>query len=262
MKRDKYQWTRRAMWVVQSATLLILMLGLSSGVRAVTKENADAEYTKGDYQQAVKDYEEVLRSGANADIYYNLGNAYFRLDNITKAILNYERAMLMQPGNADIRFNLEFARSKTIDKITPESEMFFVTWYKTLVNYTSVDGWACCAILSIMIALLLALVYLFSPRVWMRKLSFFMGLALFFLFIFSNLFAYQQYKELTCRTGAIVIVSSAVVKKTPTDNGTDQFVIHEGTKVNITDEGMKDWRGIRLADGREGWIPASQIEKI
>lgn len=124
MKRDKYQWTRRAMWVVQSATLLILMLGLSSGVRAVTKENADAEYTKGDYQQAVKDYEEVLRSGANADIYYNLGNAYFRLDNITKAILNYERAMLMQPGNADIRFNLEFARSKTIDKITPESEMF------------------------------------------------------------------------------------------------------------------------------------------
>ena len=83
-----------------------------------------------------------------------------------------------------------------------------------------------------------------------------------FLFIFSNLFAYQQYKELTCRTGAIVIVPSAVVKKTPTDNGTDQFVIHEGTKVNITDEGMKDWRGIRLADGREGWIPASQIEKI
>ena len=77
MMRDKYQWTRRAMWVVQSATLLILMLGLSSGVRAVTKENADAEYTKGDYQQAVKDYEEVLRSGANADIYYNLGNAYF-----------------------------------------------------------------------------------------------------------------------------------------------------------------------------------------
>lgn len=93
-------------------------------------------------------------------LYYNLGNSYYRTDNITRAVLNYERALLLAPGDADIRFNLQMARSKTIDKITPKSEMFFVTWYKSLVNLASVDQWASVAIISIIVALIAILCYL------------------------------------------------------------------------------------------------------
>jgi tetratricopeptide (TPR) repeat protein len=97
---------------------------------------------RGEYQQAITDYEALLKQGGSAELYYNLGNAYYRTENITKAVLNYERALLLSPGDRDIRFNLQIARSKTIDKIVPESEMFFITWYRALVNLMSVDAWA------------------------------------------------------------------------------------------------------------------------
>ena len=121
-------------------TLLAIFFPLAGW--GVTKQNADDAYTKGNYQQAIADYKELLKRGTSASLYYNLGNAYFRSDSLTQAILAYERASLLSPGDDDIRFNLQFARSKTIDKITPQSEMFFVTWYRALVNLAGVDSWA------------------------------------------------------------------------------------------------------------------------
>lgn len=240
----------------------MLMALVSLSASATTKENADAEYKRGNYQQAIKDYEELLKQGVNADLYYNLGNAYYRTDNVTQAILAYERALMLSPGDDDIRFNLQFATSKTIDKITPESEMFFVTWYHSLVNFTSVDNWAVMAIASIVLVLLLVLMFLFGPNVMLRKIGFYGGCLFFVLFVFCNFFAYQQKYNLQNRTAAIVIAPSVTVKKTPANGSSDVFVIHEGTKVDITDKGLKDWRGIRLADGREGWLQTRQIEEI
>ena len=240
----------------------MLMALVSLSASATTKENADAEYKRGNYQQAIKDYEELLKQGVNADLYYNLGNAYYRTDNVTQAILAYERALMLSPGDDDIRFNLQFATSKTIDKITPESEMFFVTWYHSLVNFTSVDNWAVMAIASIVLVLLLVLMFLFGPNVLLRKIGFYGGCLFFALFVFCNFFAYQQKYNLQNRTAAIVIAPSVTVKKTPANGSSDVFVIHEGTKVDITDKGLKDWRGIRLADGREGWLQTRQIEEI
>ena len=243
--------------------LLLAMICLGgTSARAVTKNNADTEYQKGNYQQAIRDYEEVLKNGESAEIYFNLGNAYYRTDNITKAVLNYERARLLSPGDDDINFNLQFARSKTIDKITPESEMFFVTWYKSLVNFTSVDNWAKTGILCIVMALLLVLLYLFGPQLMLRKIGFFGGLAFFVIFLLSNLFAFQQKQALDNRTGAIIISPSVNIKKTPAKNSADQFVLHEGTRVDIIDKGMTDWRCIRVGDGREGWIETKAIEEI
>ena len=243
--------------------LLLAMICLGgTSAKAVTKNNADTEYQKGNYQQAIRDYEEVLKNGESAEIYFNLGNAYYRTDNITKAVLNYERARLLSPGDDDINFNLQFARSKTIDKITPESEMFFVTWYKSLVNFTSVDNWAKTGILCIVMALLLVLLYLFGPQLMLRKIGFFGGLAFFVIFLLSNLFAFQQKQALDNRTGAIIISPSVNIKKTPAKNSADQFVLHEGTRVDIIDKGMTDWRCIRVGDGREGWIETKAIEEI
>lgn len=242
--------------------LLALMAWLPSDAGAITKANADSAYARQQYQQAIKDYEELLHDGVSAELYYNLGNAYYRTDNITRAVLNYERALLLLPGDGDIRFNLQMARSKTIDKITPESEMFFVTWYHALVNIMSVDGWARTALVSFALAIVLALAYLFSARIWVRKVGFFGGLAFIAVFILANLFAYQQRQELVNRTGAIIISSAVPVKSTPSKSGTDLFILHEGTKVEITDGTMRGWKEIRVADGKEGWIETSKIEII
>ena len=242
--------------------LLAMICFGGTSAKAVTKNNADTEYQKGNYQQAIRDYEEILKNGESAEIYFNLGNAYYRTDNITKAVLNYERARMLSPGDDDINFNLQFARSKTIDKITPQSEMFFVTWYKSLVNFTSVDNWAKTGILCIVMALLLVLLYLFGPQLMLRKIGFFGGLAFFVIFLLSNLFAFQQKQALDNRTGAIIISPSVNIKKTPAKNSADQFVLHEGTRVDIIDKGMTDWRCIRVGDGREGWIETKAIEEI
>ena len=245
-----------------SILLCIVILAVSTPATAITKKNADDEYKKGNYQQAIRDYEELLKKGPCVELYYNLGNAYYRTDNITRAVLNYERALLMSPGDEDIRFNLQMAKSKTIDKITPKSEMFFITWYKSLINITSVDGWAHTAIISIAMALILILLYLFGKKTSFRKIGFYSASFFVVLFIISNVFAYEQRRILTQRTGAIITSTSAALKKTPVPNSEYNTIVHEGSRVEIIDDTMKDWKFVKLEDGREGWIQSSQIERI
>lgn len=229
---------------------------------AITKQNADDCYKKGNYQQAIIDYKELLKQGVSSEICYNLGNAYFRSDNLANAILYYERALLLSPGDKDIRFNLQFANSKTIDKITPEDENVFVTWYKSIVNFTNVDRWAKISVISIIISLFLMLVYLFAYSVKERKIGFYGSIAFLVVFLFTTLFAWQQKSFLENRNGAIVMAPSVSVKTSPLDKANDSFVLHEGTRVEITDNGIKGWKAIRIGDGREGWIKTSAIESI
>ena len=238
----------------------MMLLPLSAG--AITKQNADNEYAKKNYTQAIADYQELLKDGVSADIYYNLGNAYYRTDNITQALLAYERAHLLSPGDADIRFNLEMAQSKTIDKITPQSEMFFVTWYKALVNLMSVDGWAYTACLSLLIAIIAMLFYLFHGNDKVRAGGFYASITFIVIFILANIFAFEQRDLLINRTGAIITSPAVTVKNGPSANAGSAFVIHEGTRVDIIDKSLANWRSIRLADGREGWITTKQLEEI
>lgn len=242
--------------------VLLMLLGIFISVDAVTKKNADDEYKKGNYQQAIKDYEELLKKGPCVKLFYNLGNSYYRTDNITRAVLNYERALLLAPGDADVRFNLQMARSKTIDKITPKSEMFFVTWYKSLVNLASVDQWASAAMISIILALIAILCYLFASKLLLRKTGFYGAVVFVLVFVLCNIFAYEQKQILTNRTGAIVIAPSAGLKKTPVASSESNVIIHEGSRVEIIDDTMSDWKLVELEDGREGWILNSQIERI
>ena len=227
-----------------------------------TKDAADEAYKRGHYQQAIADYDSLIKVQPTAELYYNLGNAHFRTDNITQAILAYERALQLKPGDNDIRFNLEFARSKTIDKITPESEMFFFSWYRSLVSTMSTDGWAYLAVVSIALVLLLLLLYLFAMRVWLRQIGFYGAIVFLALFLVSNLFAYQQKQHSLTQAGAIVTTPSVSVKKTPDKTGTEAFLLHEGTRVTITDRSIANWIAVRLDDGREGWMPLGSVEEI
>ena len=267
MKKSGKRSEVRGERIPHARTLLLFVLFLTSYLlpltsHAVTKAEADSAYIRGQYQQAISGYEELLKQGASSDLYYNLGNAYYRTENISEAVLNYERALLLSPGDRDIRFNLQIARSKTFDKIVPESEMFFVTWYRSLVSMMSVDGWARTALVALALTIILLLVYLFSEKIWLRKTGFFGGVALLVLFMVANIFAWQQKQELLHRKGAIIFAPAVTVKSTPAANGTDLFILHEGTKVDITDGSMKDWKEIRIADGKEGWIESKHIRVI
>ena len=265
MKRSKERRSKessRNAHVLLLVFYLLLTPSLLTPASAITKAEADSAYVHGEYQKAIDSYETLLKKGVSAELYYNLGNAYYRTENITRAVLNYERALLLSPSDPDIRFNLQMARSKTIDKIVPEQEMFFVTWYRSLVNLASVDGWAMIALICLGLAIILALIYLFSDLIWLRKVGFFGAFLMIVIFVCSNLFAHQQKTQLLNRTGAIITESAVTVKSTPAKNGIDLFILHEGTKVTIIDASMKEWKEIRLADGKEGWIETRQMETI
>lgn len=227
------------------------------------KTEADSAYMRNDYASAIQYYEAILKNkGESADIYYNLGNSYYKLDNIAKAILNYERALLLKPGDNDIRFNLEMAHNKTVDKVDPANEIFFVTWGKSIMNLMGVDSWAKCAI-TLFIVLIISLVFfIFAKHIVLKKIGFFGALLFFILVIITNVFAAQQKELLQNRTNAIVISPSVTVKSTPNENGTDLFILHEGHKVMIKDGVMKNWKEIKLEDGNVGWVPENVIEII
>ena len=265
MKRSKERRSKESSRNARALLLVFYLLltpSLLTPASAITKAEADSAYVHGEYQKAIDSYEALLKKGVSAELYYNLGNAYYRTENITRAVLNYERALLLSPSDPDIRFNLQMARSKTIDKIVPEQEMFFVTWYRSLVNLASVDGWAMIALICLGLAIILALIYLFSDLIWLRKVGFFGAFLMIVIFVCSNLFAHQQKTQLLNRTGAIITESAVTVKSTPAKNGIDLFILHEGTKVTIIDASMKEWKEIRLADGKEGWIETRQMETI
>ncbi len=242
-------------------SLLAMLLNPVSG-SAITKELADSCYRYGNYQQAISDYKSLLRQGVSSDLYYNLGNAYYRSDSLAQAILCYERAYRLSPSDDDVEFNLQFARSKTIDKVTPKSDNFFVALYRDVVCFANVDTWASWSIASVIVALFLMLCYLFASPLWLRKTGFFGSAALLVVFVFSTLFAWQQKYWLQHACGAIVMSPSINVKTIPEEKSPDAFVIHEGTRVDIIDDGLKGWKQIELGDGREGWIKSSMIEKI
>ncbi len=247
----------------RGAMLLLLLLAvLPITAQTVTKETADRQYRQGNYQQAIASYKEILKQGVAPEVYYNLGNAYFRADSLTRAILSYERAQQLAPGNADIRFNLQFARSRTIDKFASPEEMFFFTWYRAAVNLMGSDGWAGIALLSLALLAVGVLLFRFSTSIVWRKVGF--GGALFFapFFLLANLFAWQQRRMWENRTGAIVVSPSVTVKKTPSRSGADETTLHEGTRVDIADRTLRGWFFITLPDGREGWIPTPSVEEI
>ena len=230
---------------------------------ATSKQEADEAYQKNDFETAIRLYEELVSAeGESAAVYYNLGNCYYKTGGIAKAILNYERALLLAPGDADTRFNLEMAKSKAVDKIIPTPEVFIVTWARSVVDSMSESSWSVLGIVCFILVLAGAVMYIFGTSVWMKKVGFIAGIVLVIICILANLAARDQKSEIVRRNACIVLSPSVTVKSTPDNSGTDLFVIHEGTKVFIDDDTMSEWKEVRLEDGKKGWMPASAIEAI
>ena len=246
-----------------SILLVVCLISSVQLVSAATKAEADQAYQENKFTDAITAYEAILETeGESADIYYNLGNCYYKTKNIAKAVLNYERAWLLKPGDADIRFNLELARSKTVDQITPTCEVFIVTWIKNITNLMSEKEWGITAIISFLLLLIGLALYIFGNRIILKKIGFIAAAFFLIVCISANMFEKKKKNKIVSRSGAIVMSPTITVKSTPNESGTDLFVLHEGTKVYIEDDSMKGWKEIRLEDGKEGWLPASAIEVI
>lgn len=224
---------------------------------------ADSAYIQGDFITAASLYERIIANGGvNATVYMNLGNCRYHQDEIAKAIICYERAYLLDPSDEDVKFNLELARTKTVDKVTPKNRMFPVVWFESVRSCLDVRHWTVTVIVMFALTFLALGLLLFSRKYYVRNIS--LGFALFF-FVFSILsfiFASTQMGSISDRDTAIVMIPSVTVKSTPIESGTDLFTIHEGRKVEIIDAGMKEWVEIRLEDGNTGWLPQSAIEII
>ena len=231
-------------------------------LEAVSKREGDSAYMRNDFASAIQIYEALLKKGEAAEVYYNLGNSYYKADDIAKAILNYERALLLQPGNNDIRVNLDVARSKTVDKMESVPEIFFISWTKALIYSMSVNTWAILGIVCFILLIISLYFFIFSKQIVWKKAGFVMGIIFLVIVVLANAFAAEQKEDLLNRDKAIIMNPSVTVRSTPNESGTSLFVLHEGSKVSIKDALMKDWKEIRLEDGKVGWVPTSSIEII
>lgn len=232
-------------------------------IENATKAQGDSAYIRNDFASAIQIYESLLETkGVAAEVYYNLGNSYYKIGNMSRAILNYERALLLNPGDSDIRSNLEIARSKTVDKVDAAPELFFVTWTNSLINCMGADAWAKCGVSSFILLIVALYFFIFSKKIVLKKIGFIASISLLVILVLSNVFAAHQKDRLINRSDAIIMTPSVTVKSTPNESGTDLFIIHEGRKVSIKDNSMKEWKEIKLEDGNVGWIKAADLEVI
>ncbi len=247
---------------------LLIFLVLSGVLQAsgsspqqLLKEANDA-YARSEYKYAITLYEQVLEKDlVAAQLYYNLGNAYFKNNQMGPAILNYERALMLTPFDENVRHNLQVAQSRIIDKPSQRPLLFYEKWLKAAYMMQSVNGWAITAIVVTSLFLLATALYLFSKTVGIKKLSFYSALLLLLLSVLSMVFARKQYNRLTSNSEAIVMQTRVTAKSSPSVQSPDLFLMHEGTKVTVRND-LTDWYEISLPDGSVGWVKNETIEII
>jgi tetratricopeptide (TPR) repeat protein len=248
-------------------TLLILLLVLSvdllSQETTELKFKAGAEsFSSGNYEVALESWVDIYRTGyRSAELEYNIGNAYFKLNNIPGAILFFERAYLLKPGDEDINYNLQIARTLVVDRFEEIPELFFMRWYNLLALSLSTNSWAKISIAAFILCLLLLSLYFYTSKYKLKVLGFWLAV-LFFIVSITSLALSLRNKNMVYDSKKAIIYSPAVNgKSSPDSSGTDLFVLHEGTKVTVEDE-VGEWYEIRLSDGNKGWIPVSSLEII
>jgi tetratricopeptide (TPR) repeat protein len=243
--------------------ILLLFIGTAWGISSQDViQQANEAYTKGEFTQAIDLYQQAVEeNGVSAEAYYNIGNSYYRINKIASAILYYERALLLSPGDKDIRFNLEIAKLKTVDKIEPVGEFFLIDWYNALRDLFSTNQWSRVALISFVLFILSLILFFFTRKIVLKKLGFYSGLVVLVLTLLANVFAYSQKKKLIDRNTAIIFSPTVTIKSSPDNSGTDLFILHEGTKVEIKSQ-LSGWNEIETVDGNVGWIKKEEIEII
>lgn len=252
---------------VVTVVTLLLSLGASMNIQAKDLDSlwtaGVQAYTDGKFSDASAAWTSIEESGQkSAKLYYNLGNAWFKQGNYPKAILNYERALRLDPSYSDARYNLEFTSNFVQDKIEPVPEFILKSVARKVCYVMGSNAWAVIFLVLLAAALVMGLLFLLGSSVGKRRAGFYCGIVLLLLSAGALSFSVWQKSDSVKTDTAIVMSPVSSVKSSPSSGSSkDLFVIHEGTKVTILDE-VGSWKNIALADGRQGWITSNELEVI
>jgi tetratricopeptide (TPR) repeat protein len=247
--------------IILNIFALLFALYANADNQAIIKQ-ANQDYTKGNYEQAVSGYEKVINLGVEApELYYNLGNAYYKQQKYTLAILNYERAKQLDPANDNINTNLELAKIHVVDKIDEVPVFFLARWYNSFVNTLSCDTWAVTSIVFFGLMLLSVGLFLFLNQGVAKKITFSLALISLLITVSGFIFTNSQRNRILSHQSAIVFTPTVTVRSEPDEKGKELFVLHEGTKISII-ETVGEWSELKLANGNVGWVKNSDFIKI
>ena len=221
---------------------------------------ANVNYAEGNYTEAVEQYKEVLAEQPSAEVYYNLGNAYFKQGELSQSILAYERALRLKPTMKDAKHNLQFAQTRIVDNIEDTQSFFLSSWLKTVRNSLNQQAWIIFSISLFVFALVGFFFFAFSRTIWLRKTAFYTSLVALLISICACANAGSLHKRDSLRAEAIITQGIVNAKASPDRSGTDLFTIHEGTKVRITDV-IGDWCCIHVGNNI-GWMQLAHLERI
>lgn len=241
-------------------TLLCSFSGFSQNEELF--DEANSAYQNGDYQNAIRAYEEILDNGeASAELYYNLGNSHYKLNQVAPSIYYFEKALQLDPTDEDIQNNIEFARNMTIDDIEAVEQTGFNQWFNGLVSAYSYSSWAIFAIAFSILFVVFFLLYYFSINPLNKRLLFGGAVLSLVLCIFSVVFAFQQQSFVQDNQYAIIFEEEVEVRDEPNLRGDASFELHEGTKAKVLED-YQEWSKIELANGAQGWVKKSVIKKL
>lgn len=222
-------------------------------------DQANTAYNSGNYDDAVGLYQKILDTGMESvPVYYNMGNAYYKMSEYPMSIYYYEKALKLDPSNDDVRTNLEIANLAIVDKIEPVPQSFIVRWWRSLRAMCSSDRWAWWSVAAFALLLICAFMFFRSRRIGLRKLGFFMGIIFLVVFTLSVIFAAQFRHSANVQDQAIIMSPTVTVKSSPAQASVDLFVLHEGTKVTIL-QSSNGWNKVRIANGSIGWLEADKM---
>ncbi|MBP3682888.1 MAG: tetratricopeptide repeat protein [Rikenellaceae bacterium] len=225
-------------------------------------DEANTAYVNANYPRAIELYHSIEDQGlASAKLYYNMGNAYFKTDDMGHAILYYNKALRLSPGDQDIRYNLDVANSYTKDRIQVVPELFLTRWIRSVRQTISGNAWAVLSLVFFAVMLVAVMAYMLVNSLLFRKIGFFATIVSLLLFVITTSFAVTERRHATSPTEAIVMRASVSVKAAPEKNSTDMFVLHEGTKVRVGNS-VEGWIEVTIADGNKGWLEERTIEMI
>jgi len=225
-------------------------------------KNANNLYQEGYYEPALESFQSIISSGKeSADLYYNMGNAAYRSNSIGHAILYYEKALKLEPKHEDARHNLDYVSRYRLDTFEEVPILFLGSWIKSFVRMFPEQTWSILTLIFFIFILFGLLFFLFSQRVYIRKAGFISGLVALLLFVLSLSSALSRYRDIVSPNAGIILTPSVLVRSSPSESGTELFILHEGTKIEVNEE-VSGWQNIKVLDGREGWIESGDFESI
>ena len=246
--------------------ILFLLLVIANSITAQNTDSlfvsANTFYRNGAFEEAIKKYKEIETLDAvSSELYLNLGNANYKLNKVGASIFYYEKALRLNPLNADVKNNLIFAKRLALDNIEEVPKTVFQKFNKNYLQKLSYNQWAIVVVSFSFLSTILFLLFYFgySPT---KKRIYFTTSVLSFIALFLSVFiTYSQYNQTKNKKEAIVFAEKTAVRSAPTLNAEAIFTLHEGTKVIVLDT-IDNWKKIKIADGKQGWIIANEIKLL